>query len=58
MTIRRYAWHPRYFGRELIIEVVDDGNDMTTDGMCEECWARWLSEEEQRQNESSEKTDA
>lgn len=58
MTIRRCAWHPQYFGRELVIEAIDDGEDMTTDGMCEKCRARWLAEEEQRQNEQSKTTDA
>lgn len=52
MTIRRCAWHPTYFGRELIIEVIDNGEDMATDGMCEECRARWLNEEEQRKKEN------
>lgn len=51
MTIRRCAWHPVYFGCGHIIEVIDDGNDMTTDGMCEDCRVRWLDEESERQNE-------
>lgn len=49
------AWHKRNFGHAKIIRIVDDGNNIVSDGMCPDCQKIWLAEEEKREQEEMKK---
>lgn len=48
------AWHKRNFGHAKIIRIVDDGNNIVSDGMCEDCQKIWLAEVEEYQKKEGE----